>query len=83
MENTDGFKISYYDLKLRGPGDILGYRQSGLPSFNLGNVVDDAAIMASARKDAEEIMAHLDDPENEKIRKYLDGINANESVYVD
>lgn len=83
VENTDGFKISYYDLKLRGPGDILGYRQSGLPSFNLGNVVDDAAIMASARKDAEEIMAHLDEPENEKIRKYLDGINANESVYVD
>lgn len=83
VENTDGFKISYYDLKLRGPGDILGYRQSGLPSFNLGNVVDDAAIMSAARKDAEEIMAHLDEPENEKIRKYLDGINANESVYVD
>lgn len=83
VENTDGFKISYYDLKLRGPGDILGYRQSGLPSFNLGNVVDDAAIMSAARKDAQEIMAHLDEPENEKIRKYLDGINANESVYVD
>jgi len=72
VENTDGFKISYYDLKLRGPGDILGYRQSGLPTFLLGNVILDSDILERARNDAKEILNRLDDPENNSVRDYLD-----------
>ena len=72
VENTDGFKISYYDLKLRGPGDILGYRQSGLPTFLLGNVILDSDILEQARKDAAEILKNLQLPENKAIRDYLD-----------
>ncbi|MBQ3375964.1 MAG: ATP-dependent DNA helicase RecG [Erysipelotrichaceae bacterium] len=83
VENTDGFKISYYDLKLRGPGDILGYRQSGLPAFNLGNVVDDAALLNSSREDAREVLEHLDDPENIEVKKYLESLNRDSGHYAD
>ena len=52
---NDGFEISYEDLKIRGPGDILGTRQSGLPSFILGNLIEDHKFIDAARQDAHEI----------------------------
>ena len=83
VENTDGFKISYYDLKLRGPGDILGYRQSGLPAFNLGNVVDDAALLNSSRNDAIRVLDNLDDPENIEVKRYLESLDLDNGYYAD
>lgn len=62
---NDGFEISYEDLKLRGPGDILGTRQSGLPTFILGNLLEDTKFINSARNDANEIMNNLEDKENQ------------------
>ena len=59
----DGFRISMEDLRLRGPGDILGTRQSGLPDLVLGNLAEDTAIMNTARKDAAELMKDPDDPD--------------------
>ncbi|MBQ6654269.1 MAG: ATP-dependent DNA helicase RecG [Erysipelotrichaceae bacterium] len=56
VDNTDGFKISYYDLKLRGPGDVMGYKQSGLPEFELANIINDSSILLNAKNDAMEIM---------------------------
>lgn len=53
----DGFAISDFDLKSRGPGDLLGTRQSGLPSFILGDFEKDPAIMECALSDAREIIA--------------------------
>lgn len=47
----NGFEISKYDLSLRGPGDMLGSRQSGLPSFSLGDLSKDMVILELARKD--------------------------------
>jgi ATP-dependent DNA helicase RecG len=81
-KNTDGFKISYYDLKLRGPGDILGIRQSGLPVFAIGNIVDDAEILNICRSDASEILNNIDDPQYERIRSYLHD-SAHEEVFLD
>lgn len=52
----DGFEISYYDLKLRGPGDILGQKQSGLPLFMIGDVFKDFDILEQSRKDALELL---------------------------
>lgn len=46
---TDGFKISEIDLKLRGPGDFLGTRQSGLPEFHSINIVADTAIIEKSK----------------------------------
>jgi len=53
MEDTnDGFKIAEEDLKLRGPGDFLGTRQSGLPEFRVVNLLTDASLLQKAREEA-------------------------------
>jgi ATP-dependent DNA helicase RecG len=52
VQTTDGFKIAEVDLKLRGPGEIFGIRQSGIPEFRIANLVEDGDIIASARKEA-------------------------------
>ena len=51
-ETNDGFKVSEADLEIRGPGDFMGTRQSGLPQLSLANLVRDQQILAAARKDA-------------------------------
>ncbi len=54
MEQTsDGFLIAEKDLELRGAGELLGTRQSGLPEFRMGNLVRDQPILERARKEAE------------------------------
>ena len=52
VETTDGFEIAERDLELRGPGDMLGTRQSGLPLFRVGDLVRDHRLMADARRAA-------------------------------
>ena len=49
---TDGFKIAEADLRIRGPGEFYGTRQSGLPEFKVANLVGDAQLLAWAREDA-------------------------------
>jgi ATP-dependent DNA helicase RecG len=49
---TDGFKIAEADLKLRGPGDFFGTRQSGLPEFRIADLLGDAVLLSWAREDA-------------------------------
>ncbi|MCR5793839.1 MAG: ATP-dependent DNA helicase RecG [Solobacterium sp.] len=63
VKSNDGFEISYEDLRLRGPGDILGTRQSGVPDFILGDVTQDHAIIDTAKKDAARMIAESDDPQ--------------------
>lgn len=64
---NDGFKIAQEDLKLRGPGDLLGTRQSGLPSFALGDLINDRRFIEAAQKDAHMILAQRDKPEYQNI----------------
>ncbi|MCX7999682.1 MAG: helicase-related protein, partial [Leptospiraceae bacterium] len=52
VEHTNGFLLSEIDLKLRGPGELLGIRQSGLPDFKLANLVEDKELIELAREDA-------------------------------
>lgn len=63
VKTNDGFVIAQEDLRLRGPGDILGNRQSGLPDLLLGNLNDDTRIVETAQKDAREILANRDNPD--------------------
>lgn len=63
VRTTDGFAIAAEDLRLRGPGDILGTRQSGLPGFLLGNLAEDTAIINTARRDAAHIVLDQDNPD--------------------
>ena len=52
-ETNDGFKIAEKDLEIRGPGEVLGTRQAGLPEFRVANLVRDLDILQAARKEAE------------------------------
>jgi len=49
---TDGFQIAEEDLRLRGPGELLGIRQSGLPDFRVAHLLRDTPILAEARREA-------------------------------
>jgi ATP-dependent DNA helicase RecG len=52
VETTDGFRIAEVDLGLRGPGEIFGIRQSGIPEFRIANLVEDGDLIVIARKEA-------------------------------
>jgi ATP-dependent DNA helicase RecG len=52
-ETNDGFKIAEKDLEIRGPGEVMGTRQAGLPEFHVANLVRDLEILQLARKEAE------------------------------
>ncbi|MGN1344389.1 MAG: ATP-dependent DNA helicase RecG [Traorella sp.] len=79
-ECRNGFELSYFDLQLRGPGDILGKRQSGLPSFILGDFIQDSNIIQSAKNDAKIIVEHMD--EYPKIKEICEKYT-NENKYFD
>lgn len=71
QETSDGFKIAEVDLKLRGPGDFLGTRQSGIPEFTFADLVSDGDVITLARREAFALVAedpHLRKPENTTIR---------------
>ncbi|ASN80922.1 ATP-dependent DNA helicase RecG [Deinococcus ficus] len=68
--STDGFVIAEADLKLRGPGELRGTRQSGIPDLRLADLANDAEIIERARELAKHILAH--DPKLEHPRlQYL------------
>lgn len=52
-ETTDGFRIAEKDLEIRGQGEILGTRQSGVQTFKIGNIIRDLEILEEARREAE------------------------------
>lgn len=56
-DHSDGFAIAEMDLRLRGPGDLRGTRQSGLPELNVGDIVNDGAIIEEARELAKKMLA--------------------------
>ncbi|NBO63762.1 MAG: DNA helicase RecG, partial [Acidobacteria bacterium] len=55
-ETTDGFVVAEKDLELRGAGEIMGTRQSGLPIFRVANLIRDQALLELARQEAEKII---------------------------
>ncbi len=70
VQNSDGFKIAEEDLKLRGPGEILGIRQSGLPELKIADYMRDEKLLIVAKNDASNILK--DDPGlNKNINKPL------------
>src|SRR5204862_381796 len=75
LERTnDGFKVAEADWELRGPGDLLGTAQSGLPVLKVGNLRTDAHLMLRARAAAVSILerdARLELPENQRFRRLI------------
>lgn len=67
LEYDSGFDLAMIDLRLRGFGDLLGSRQSGMPQFILGDIINDEAILKTAKVDAQEIMADRNNPDYQPI----------------
>ncbi len=79
MEQTsDGFDIAETDLRLRGPGDILGTEQTGFPPLRLGDILRDGELMTLARHHAQEVLRNdpaLEHPENSVMRGFVETAN--------
>jgi ATP-dependent DNA helicase RecG len=75
-QSQDGFFIAEMDLRLRGPGEMLGTKQSGLPDFVLASLVEDQAVLLLARQAAEAMIeadptvANYPDLKAELTRRY-------------
>jgi len=82
-ETEDGFRIAEEDLRLRGMGDLLGARQSGLPEFGIADAERDVELMAAARDDARLLVAtdpELEGPRGEAMRVLLWLMQADEAI---
>lgn len=75
MQNSrDGFEIAEEDLKIRGPGDFMGTRQSGLPVLKIANLIRDIKILDVARKEAFALIdrdPNLEDSENQPLKNIV------------
>lgn len=72
-ETTDGFELSEHDLKLRGPGDFFGKKQSGLPEFKVADLTEDFRALEVARKDAVRIIQDnlIEEPEYRVLKEMI------------
>ncbi|HYJ84474.1 MAG TPA: ATP-dependent DNA helicase RecG [Pyrinomonadaceae bacterium] len=69
-QTNDGFLIAEKDLEIRGPGELLGTKQSGMPEFRIGNIVRDQRLLEAARKEADFYLGKSEkNPETAKLVK--------------
>ena len=74
QKSGDGFVIAEEDLKIRGPGDFMGTRQSGLPILKIANLLRDIKVLEIARKEAICLIEkdpELKDPKHQPLSKAL------------
>jgi ATP-dependent DNA helicase RecG len=71
-ENTDGFEIARQDLHLRGPGEFVGARQSGLPLLRFADL-EDTTLVEAARSAAEELLSHYPAAAERHLARWLGG----------
>ena len=80
VDTSDGFKISEVDLKLRGPGDLLGTEQSGVLDLLVSDLMRDGEILKHARMAAQEILRqdlNLENTEHSPIREHISSLSKN------
>ena len=83
-QTNDGFEIAEVDLKLRGPGDIMGKQQSGILNLKIADLVKDRDILELARYHALKILkndAPLEKPEHEALRKVFIELSAKQNIW--
>ena len=74
-KSNDGFKIAQEDLKLRGPGDFFGVRQSGEMEFKIGDIFTDSSVLKDAADAASLVMAedvHLEEEKHQNLARKID-----------
>jgi ATP-dependent DNA helicase RecG len=82
-ETEDGFRIAEEDLKLRGEGDVLGTRQSGMPGFRIARIEQHAKLVGPARDDAALVLARdptLASPRGQALRHLLYVFERDEAI---
>ena len=72
VSEPDGFRIAEQDMRLRGPGDIMGTRQHGVPALRVGDLVRDAGLMSLARREAAALVCRLPAGETQLPRALRD-----------
>ncbi|MER2001046.1 MAG: ATP-dependent DNA helicase RecG [Carnobacterium inhibens] len=77
-ETTDGFLLSEKDLELRGPGDLFGNKQSGLPDFRVGDIIGDFGALEAARQEATQLVNQKDFLTNKKYQPIREAVGFNE-----
>ncbi|MCL4135338.1 UNVERIFIED_CONTAM: hypothetical protein GTU68_016046 [Idotea baltica] len=84
VETTDGFKIAEVDLKLRGPGNLMGTQQSGVLNLKIADVVKDSKILVAARNTAIALLqedSNLSKPENSMIKNTYVAISRSSKIW--
>jgi ATP-dependent DNA helicase RecG len=71
FENRDGFEIARHDLRLRGPGEILGARQSGVPMLRFADLSADLDLLDAARATAEQLLREQPDTARGHLARWL------------
>ncbi len=82
VRTNDGFEIADTDLKLRGPGDLMGTQQSGVLDLKLADLAKDAAILQLARNSASDLLTqdeNLSSPTNQLLKQYLEKLKADKA----
>ncbi len=84
VETTDGFKIAEVDLKLRGPGNLMGTQQSGVLNLKIADVVKDGQILVAARNAAISLLqedSNLSKPANANIKRAYSVLSKNSKIW--
>jgi ATP-dependent DNA helicase RecG len=84
VETTDGFKIAEVDLKLRGPGNLMGTQQSGVLNLKIADVVKDGQILVAARNTAISLLqedSNLSKPANANIKRAYSVLSKNSKIW--
>ena len=71
FENTDGFEIAQQDLRLRGPGELLGARQSGVPMLRFADLGEDDKLLDKARDIADEMLRDFPDAAQAHLQRWM------------
>ena len=80
VRTNNGFEIADIDLKLRGPGDLMGTQQSGVLDLLISDLAKDAPILQEARAAAQRVLEadpQLDQAQNQAIRRHIQSLSAN------
>jgi ATP-dependent DNA helicase RecG len=72
-ETTDGFEIARQDLAIRGPGEFLGARQSGVPMLRFADLERDVALIEQARDTADDLLVRFPDAAAAHLERWLGG----------
>jgi len=84
VNSSDGFHIAEVDLEIRGPGDLMGTQQSGIPGLSLADITQDGELLQQARAAARHILESdpdLQEPANTQIKRTIDVKMRTEAVW--